>query len=239
MRLWPPATRSASYIAVGILTGLILGAAAHSSASATRALSAAAASRGVVVYVQPLGSGISTSDIDATVRALVTEIGAVVEVLPSRPLPRNAYYPERGRYRAEKLLDFLQPLLPPDGDRILGVTAQDISSTRGARADWGMVGLASFTRPVGVVSKFRCLRGANGPTQARERLSKIAVHEIGHTLGLEHCATAGCVMQDARGRVSICEQMDGFCTDCRVQMQAEVWLLPPVPTATWRIRPAN
>ncbi len=204
---------------------LPLGAVAASSVNS--GMSAAAPSDGVVVYLQPLGDGLSAEDLDAVGQALGAELGAVVRILAPRPLPASAYYPPRGRFRAEKLLDFLEPLLPIDGDRILGVTARDISTTRGSNADWGLVGLASYTRPVGVVSKFRCLRGAAGSAGARARLSKIAVHEIGHTLGLEHCEAAGCLMQDARGRVSICEQMTSFCPRCRDRMDAVAGEDPP------------
>ena len=189
--------------------------------------------RSIVVYVQPLGDGLVPADIEATTQALGAEFGAVVRVLPARSMPQSAYYPARARYRAEKLLDSLEPLLPPDGDRILGLTARDISTTRGTRPDWGMVGLASYTRPVGVVSTFRCRSGARGTAQTRERLAKIAVHEIGHTLGLRHCSSARCLMQDACGTVSICERMDGLCSHCRDLVQAHSWTLPSEPVALW------
>jgi archaemetzincin len=231
-----PSTQARFFVKLATLTGLLLVIALASPTKANPEAAAPIPARGVVVYVQPLGDGLSAADIDATVQALTVELGAVVRVLASRPLPQTAYYPERDRYRAEKLLDSLESLLPPDGDRILGVTARDISTTRGTKADWGMVGLASYTHPVGVVSKFRCLRGGTESTQTRERLAKIAVHEVGHSLGLEHCLAAECVMQDAHGKVTICEEMDGFCPRCRALMQASGWLLPSNPIAPWSVR---
>ena len=88
----------------------------------------------------------------------------------------------------------------------------------GKYADWGMVGLASFTRPVAVVSKYRCRIGSIDAEQTRSRLAKIAVHEIGHTFGLPHCPQPGCILQDAKGRVSICESMDDLCPSCRAKL---------------------
>lgn len=218
-----PSTRPRSCSAIAILAGILLWAQAPSTNAIPRPLSSVPP-LGVVIYIQPLGDGLSSEDIDATARALVAELGADVRILAPRPLPQSAYYPARKRYRAEKLLDFIEPLLPPDGDRILALTTRDVSSTSGSTADWGLVGLASYTRPVGIVSKFRCQSGAASPARARERLAKIAVHEIGHTLGLRHCDVAGCLMQDARGKVSICEQMDGFCPRCRHQVETATLL---------------
>ena len=44
---------------------------------------------------------------------------------------------------------------------------------------------------------------AGGASEAlvRERLWKVAIHELGHTLGLPHCPNNGCLMQDAHGTV--------------------------------------
>ena len=49
------------------------------------------------------------------------------------------------------------------------------------------------------------------PGHARQRLAKVAVHEAGHTLGLEHCPTRGCLMEDAEGQVATCDREYDFC----------------------------
>ena len=87
--------------------------------------------------------------------------------LPRVPLPKEAWYPPRQRWRAEKLLAFLGPRLPADGLRILGLTAADISTTKGKVVDWGVLGLGALDGSASVISTFRCHKKARDDTHAR------------------------------------------------------------------------
>src|SRR5439155_13511886 len=119
------------------------------------------------------------------------------------PLPKEAYYPPRHRYRAERLLEFLEGIAKgePPGTRILGMTDVDISTTKGKVSDWGVFGLGEIGRRNCVISVFRLKRNAKDAGHLAFRVSSTAVHEVGHTLGLPHCPTARCVMQDAEGSI--------------------------------------
>jgi archaemetzincin len=55
-----------------------------------------------------------------------------------------AYNGQRRRYRAEKLLDFLEAEAPPNVFRTLGLTTVDFSTTKGSYADWGVLGLGAI-----------------------------------------------------------------------------------------------
>ena len=193
----------------------------------------AAAARRAMLCVQPLGADLPTEDVALVKTAIEGLIGLEVRILPRAGLPASAFYRPRGRYRAEKLLDFLDTRLAPDAARILGLTGADISTTKDGVFDWGVLGLGRIDGASSVISEFRCRMKSRGAIQTRERLAKVAVHETGHTLGLEHCPTRGCLMEDAAGRVATCDREYDFCGRCRNLLASAGRPLPAAPRIPW------
>jgi archaemetzincin len=187
-------------------------------AFAQRIVPVATPAQGIRVSVQPLGR-FDPNLYDQIATALTAELSVRVQREPSVPLPREAYYPARGRYRADALLNFLRPRVRPPVDRVLGVTEVDISTAAHGREDWGVLGLGDMPGPCCVVSRFRCRRNARDASQVLRRMVTTCVHEVGHTLGLEHCPDTRCLMTDARGTVSTVDQTDGrLCNACRARL---------------------
>lgn len=192
----------------------------------------AAAQERHVIYIQPLGKQLSDTDVELVKTALVSFYSLDVELLPRVELPKDAYYPPRKRYRADILLDFLAGRLPADGIRVLGLTGVDISTTKGDVYDWGILGLATMEGAACVISSFRARRVVTAK-EGRDRLAKVAVHEIGHTLGLPHCPTVGCLMEDAKGTVSTTDREYDLCARCRAALLASGRKIPESPKIPW------
>ncbi|HEX3597392.1 MAG TPA: hypothetical protein VHU80_19930 [Polyangiaceae bacterium] len=171
------------------------------------------------IEIRPLGSAPGEADVRAVVAAIEAFFTVPVSVREPLPLPRAAYYPARGRYRAERLLEFLAA--QRQGSRVvLGLATVDISTTKGHYEDWGILGLATLDARSAVLSSFRCRRGARDAAHARERFAKTAVHELGHSFGLPHCPTPGCLMHDGEGSVLTSDREADFCAATRARLAA-------------------
>ena len=149
----------------------------------------------------------------AVMRGIEHLYGLEVEVRAPQPLPVSAYYAPRRRFRAERLLEFLDRRVEPGAcDLVMGFTGVDISTTKGPHADWGILGLAWVGGPSGVVSTHRLGRRV-GPRALAQRAVKVMNHELGHALGLEHHDRDGCLMEDAGGTVKTVDRESGLLCD--------------------------
>lgn len=167
----------------------------------------------MTLAIQPIGP-INNTLLDQVAESLRSTYDFDIFLLDPVPLPAEAFYPPRKRYRAEKILDYIERVESPRFQKVLAVTAVDISTTKGAYPDWGIFGLAYLSARPCVVSTFRLKRNAS-TQQMLVRLLKVVRHEVGHTLGLPHCPNRGCVMEDANGSIASVDSGDGtFCKAC-------------------------
>ena len=171
-----------------------------------------------IVAIQPLG------ELD---RALVNAVAARIRatfavhtiVLHAKPLPELAFYQPRRRFRGDRLVDWLEATRPSRTTKILGLMSRDLSVTKGRTYDWGVMGVAGLRRSSGVISTYRLSGHHASESLVRQRLCQVAVHELGHTLGLHHCDTARCIMNDAEGGIASVDGSSGeFCRSCRSQL---------------------
>ncbi len=147
-----------------------------------------------------------------------------VSVMALATLPEYAYYKPNARYRADKLLDFLDSIIVHADSgykKIVGITEVDISTTKGDIYDWGIFGLGTMPGLACVVSTFRLGRGKVDDEKFLVRLVKVTNHELGHTFGLDHCPTRHCLMEDAQGTIKTVDNENGeLCPDCRRRLDA-------------------
>lgn len=171
------------------------------------------------VAIQPLGK-VRADSVEQLSKALKHLYAAEVVVLPPKELPASAFFRPRQRYRAEKLLDWLNGNTEAGYVKVIGITEADISTTKGEAVDWGIFGLGLLGGRPCVVSTFRL--GREVPrAKMLERLGKVAGHEVGHTFGLDHCPVEGCLMRDAEGKVATVDGEGGeLCEACRKRVPA-------------------
>jgi archaemetzincin len=113
-------------------------------------------------------------------------MGFDVERAGRRALPRGAFDARRGQFRADALLGVA---LSVRAERVLAVTDVDLHAN-------GLNFVFGIAQPSGkacVISLLRLHLDADWE-RFRGRALKEAMHELGHTFGLGHCADPGCVM---------------------------------------------
>ena len=137
-----------------------------------------------------------------------------VSIQPNTSLPDTLFYKPRNRYRAEKIIHWLQMQMPDSARTIVGITSMDVSTTKGEIYDYGVMGLGYKPGRACVVSTFRPAKTAKGKNHLQQRLLKLVIHEMGHNFGLPHCSNEECFMVDAEGQMKL-DKERYLCTNCK------------------------
>jgi archaemetzincin len=165
------------------------------------------------IIIQPLGL------VDKTIcKEVYNELSKIfpsVKLNKSKPMPQHAYYPSRRRYRADSIIAWLKMDTKAD-EKCIAITMVDISTSKGAYKDWGIMGLGYQPGPTSVASSYRL--------KDKNEFWKVVVHELGHNFGLSHCTDKTCFMRDAEGG-NPTNQEDHFCKKCRLVLLKAGWLL--------------
>jgi archaemetzincin len=169
----------------------------------------------LIIALQPFGE-LDTSLVSFAAKEIKDFYHFKVVWLETASLPEMAWYAPRSRYRADSLLIWLEAKKPDSVDHIMGLTDQDISCTKEQYPDWGIFGYGYQPGPSCVISTFRLKRNHAPDELFRERFAKVLLHELGHNLGLPHCPTRGCMMEDANGTmVTVDNEKKELCPLCR------------------------
>ncbi len=174
----------------------------------------------LTIALQPLGQ-LDPKLVEQVKGIILSTYNVDVVIMPLKELPKEAYYAPRNRYRAEKLALYLANL-DTKTTKVVGLTAKDISTTKGQFQDWGIFGFALLGQRPAVVSTFRLKKNQAQQKLFLERLGKVINHEIGHTFGLDHCPNATCIMEDAAGTIRTVDREKDFCPDCKAKLSGKL-----------------
>lgn len=189
----------------------------------------ASAANAGTYYVRPLGD-VSVDQVRFACKSIKERFKVECVVLRAHPLPANALDRRRNQYDADTLLDSLFRKAPDDAVGLVGVTNGDLFDRRHGRF---VFGLASLIDRVAVVSLAR-YRGSwwgqsFDPERFATRYYKVLVHEVAHTLGLQHCERRTCAMRDDADIAALDASPQQFCTACQAAAAEGARLGPGSP----------
>lgn len=149
----------------------------------------------------------AVSVIAANIQAI---LGLNTRILPVQPKPEHAYLARRGQYDGGKIIHGLAAV--PDGSQFkLAVVSVDIFTP----ILTFVFGESQLGGKAAVISLFRT------KTKSREksydRAAKIAIHEVGHLLGIVHCRTPDCIMGFSNNLEKLDTLPMRFCEACEFE----------------------
>lgn len=130
-------------------------------------------------------------------------------------IPSEYINPRSGKMQSDSILRFMDRMLIDKPGKRLLITDRIISTERELNGrtfpDWTIMGYGQVGGRNCVVST------ATLKTKRSERLTKVVLHEMGHTLGADHCNKSDtCLMLDLKGVGSAIDKSSFYmCAECK------------------------
>jgi archaemetzincin len=151
-------------------------------------------------------------------RKLDSVFGCQVETVPESDVLEQAYDAKRGQYAASPLLIKLKKSASTKQQKVLGLVDVDLYAP-GLNFIFGQADMATG---VAIISLCRLRQEYYGLAPDEDlffdRAAKEAIHELGHTFGLEHCTNSNCVMHFSNTLGDTDRKLAAFCSQCRPKL---------------------
>ncbi|MFX1456399.1 MAG: archaemetzincin family Zn-dependent metalloprotease [Promethearchaeota archaeon] len=141
-------------------------------------------------------------------------------------LTESEFNKSRKKFSASKILKLIRKRFPTEKYfRILGVLDKDIY-TRNFNFVFGLASMQSGAAVISITrlsEKFYkntglLYRRHETEKDLEERILKEAIHELGHTFGLQHCNNL-CVMRFSNNLREVDEKLPKFCNSCLISLR--------------------
>lgn len=148
-----------------------------------------------------------------------------VIILKEADMPASFLNMTKGeRYSADSIIKWLAHTAPDSITKVVGLTHKDIFTTVRESwhikepaykyAVWGIFGLGYLPGRSCIVSDHRLK--TNDLLRFHHRLRSVVIHELGHNMGLRHCPSKNCIMNDANERIqTIDNSSNTYCQNCK------------------------
>jgi archaemetzincin len=165
-----------------------------------------------LIHLLPVGA-VPIALLDGLAAFLARALHLSCHVRTDRLDPSFAFDAGRNQYWSTAILKRLQPMANA-GARLLAVTDLDLF----VPILTFVFGEAQVGGPCALVSTHRLGDEYYGlppdPQLLAERLAKESLHELGHTMGLRHCADWRCVMASTHAVERLDLKQAAFCARC-------------------------
>ena len=166
------------------------------------------------IYLVPVGN-IESWVLEALEKGLRETFNSKTEICEKMELPQEAFNSERNQYFCPHIMNNIRIFIEPGRqDKVLGIVDEDLY-VHGLNFVFGQAELGGHFALISLARLRQSFYGLpENKTLFLERTKKEAVHELGHTFGLEHCPDPKCVMHFSNSLMDTDRKGASFCPHC-------------------------
>lgn len=162
-----------------------------------------------------------SSILEPVARAVARAFGFSTTIGPLLDDIEFAYHFSRNQYHSTAILQAMDQGMQENYLKALALTDVDLFIPILTH----VFGEAQMGGRAGIISTYR-LWDALPTTDVHQaflnRLTKEAVHELGHTFNLRHCSDPACLMHYCRRMADVDHKSETFCRYCRILLDEEI-----------------